>query len=892
MILYNYVIFPIETFYRSIYLLLADWLGNYGLAVVALSLLNFLILYPFTKKAQEVQQEEVQLQGILQKQIEEIKHNYSGAEQFEKIQRLYDRYGYHPVMAIRSIFGLLIQLPFLLAAFYMLSNCSEIQGVSWGIISNLGKPDGLLNGLNILPFLMTFVSVLYAFFMPDFDRKQRFQTVIVSVLFLFLLYSAPSALLIFWTCNIFWSLLNSVFSKKLQWISCLIKENELAFHIIFALTLTVGIFVPFEVYIKNAGQLWFGVKDIVKFFLLETLQCFGVFCLAYIICWRKKVRCFYLSILLGVLFGVFLQSYIVGMDYGLFDGHEIKWEEYTWQGIVNTFIWFVCLVGSFEFFRRLQFDKERIKKFIKPVIFGIVSVQCVVLAITFIQNPLPGSAFQRKDSINVLTTKDMFTISSKENIIIFLLDAFDAKIFEEIIAKEPEFIKELSGFTFYPDTTSVYGYTDYSLPQILTGKIYYNDRPYIEYFEEAWKETPYYNYLLDKNYDICIYTAGNLVSKTAPISNLISEKTVLNDESMRSFNNLARFRMVPHCVKKSFYDYDPNAWMRLLANPNDQVYKEDDRQFYLNLKKGLFYRDVKNSFHFYHLAGAHYPFVLNRNMEPVSKNANRSQYEQSVGVLKIVLEFIVQMKHRGVFDDSTFVIMADHGEHNEVGSRPLLCIKYPNSSNTIMKVSDDSISYAQFLPMLFQKKERVSLNRSFFVMDRKNLVEYQISGKAKDIKSWRKVGVLEGVYSRRSSLYTLGEEIVFNLENQSAERFQLCGWDRMEPYGVWSLGSNAELQFRIQDYRKKDLQFQFIASAYLANLPHRNVNVYVNGKFISKLVFNNSDSLFSFIIPSSVINDNLINIRFSIDHPGISLVREGKRDLGIFLQRLRIKEIN
>ena len=138
--------------------MLAEWLGGYGIAIIALSFLSFVLLYPFTRKAYQIQQEELHLQKILQEQIKEIKANYSGAEQFDKIQRLYDRYSYHPIMSVRSVFGLLIQLPFLLAVFYMLSNCTEIQGISWGVIPNLGKPDALLHGINLLPFAMAFVS--------------------------------------------------------------------------------------------------------------------------------------------------------------------------------------------------------------------------------------------------------------------------------------------------------------------------------------------------------------------------------------------------------------------------------------------------------------------------------------------------------------------------------------------------------------------------------------------------------------------------------------------------------------------------------------------------------------------------------------------------------------
>ena len=145
----------------------------------------------------------------------------------------------------------------------MLSRLSEIRGVSWVFIPDLGSPDHLLCGINLLPFIMTLVTVVYAFVMPEIHKKEQLQTVFIGFFFLILLYSAPSALLIFWTCNLLWSLLDSVLGKKLEWLGDYITENELALHIIIALTLTVGLLVPLDIYIKNAGQLWFGFKDIL-----------------------------------------------------------------------------------------------------------------------------------------------------------------------------------------------------------------------------------------------------------------------------------------------------------------------------------------------------------------------------------------------------------------------------------------------------------------------------------------------------------------------------------------------------------------------------------------------------------------------------------------------------
>ena len=888
--------------------MLAEWLGSYGIAIIALSFLSFVLLYPFTRKAYQIQQEELYLQKILQEQIKDIKANYSGAEQFDKIQRLYDRYSYHPIMAVRSVFGLLIQLPFLLAVFYMLSNCTEIQGISWGVVPNLGKPDALLQGINLLPFAMAFVSVIYAFIVPNFDKKQIIQTVVISILFLLLLYSAPSALLIFWTCNLLWSLLDSVFNKKIEWLRGFISDNELAFHIIFALALTMGLLVPLEIYIKNASQLWFNIKDILKYFLTDTAKYYALLLFVYVAFWVKKSRSFYLSILLGLLLGVFLQSYVIGIDYGIFDGHEIEWGKYTKEGLLNTFIWLFCLGESFIVFKRLKFDLEKLKKYVKPVTFGIVVIQCIALMYALKNNPLPDNAFRSKDSINVLTTKDMFTISSKDNIIVFLLDAFDAKIFEEIMIKDPDIIKELSGFTFYPDTVSVYGLTDYSLPQILTGKVFLNDKPYVEYFEEAWEETPYYNYLLAKNYDICIYTVGNLVSKTAPISNLISEKTVLNDESMRSFNNLVRFRIAPHYVKKAFYVYDPNAWMRFLANSNVKAYQENDRLFYINLKKGLKYQNDKNSFRFYHLTGAHYPFILDRNLEQVGENIKGTQYEQSVGAMKIVIEYINQMKQEGVFDSSTLVIMADHGEHNKVGSRPLLCVKKPKERH-FLQVSREAVSFSYFLPIFFryirgETEKPIFHNKRYFyyVDEEKGFVKYQIVGNAKSIDSWIKESILDINNKNSDSLYVLGDTIDFTMYGESF-KYKGKGWSkREESLGTWTLASDAELIFKIKDYSNQDLRVSMLASAYLADLPHRTVKVFINGTFITDIVFgresivsnNNYTSLIdlTFIIPASLVGSGLLNIHFAIDKPGISVQYEDGRDLGMFVNSLVIEKDN
>ena len=888
---------PLIKIYKAFYLLAYDITGNYGISLILLSFFTFVVLYPFNKKAQQIQNKEHKIQAVLAPQIEELKKRYKGQEQYENLQWLYHRYGYHPVYAIRSALGFIFQIPFLTAAYYMLSGLAEIRGVSWGIIPDLGAPDHLLGGINLLPFVMTMVTVVYAFVMPKISRKERMQTVGIGVFFLVLLYSAPSALLIFWTCNLLWSLLDSVLSEKLRWAGEYLEENGLAFYVIFALVLTICVFVPAEIYINNAEQLWFGFADILKYFLKYIITYSLILFLFFVILPHKNIKYAYLSLLLGILLGVFLQSYVIGLNYGTFDGHEIRWKDYTVKGLVNTLIWLVCIVGSVIVFYRMKFNKNKIRKIVKQVSIGLIIIQCAVLFFIWTKNPATEKHVGKQDTVSVLTTKDMYHISSKQNVIIFLLDAFDASIFEEIMEKEPEIIEKLKDFTFYPDTTSMYGNTTYSLPQILTGKVYNYDVSYREYFEEAWANTHYYKLLEKNNFDIGIYTDGIYVHPQTYILNLESDKVVFNEESIKSFRNLVLFRISPHYLKKRFYKYNPNEWISMLRNQKIPVYKEDDKQFYTGLKEGLTFEDKKNCFRFYHLAGAHGPFIIDRNVESVEKESG-NQYEQSVGVLKIVLDYIDQMKQKGVFDNSTFVMMADHGAHNTVGSRSLLCIKFANEHNKAIKVSNESISYAQFLPIVFQNLNNDTIIRNFSKNERyfyhfegKNCVVYKIVGNAKDINSWKKDKVLERSNNKNIGLYTLGTKIKYNwksiLNNKEHELFLWKSWDKVEDNAVWSLGSDCELQFKIKDYQKQELQFSFAANAFLVNIPYRTVTVYVNQQYITKIVVDNKNPVHSFKIPSTAIPKDMLNVHFSIDHSGVHKEKD-HRDLGMYLQCVKI----
>ncbi|MGL4982295.1 MAG: YidC/Oxa1 family membrane protein insertase [Treponemataceae bacterium] len=219
--LYAMFIYPLELVYHFIYSLCYTITGNYGVGLIVLSCLAAIGYLPLGRLAVKAQHKEKQLSALLKPKLDKIKvEETDGSKRQLRTSNLYKKYRYHPFLAIRSAFGVILQLPFLLGAYYMISNFTALEGQSFLFISDLSKPDGLLGGVNFLPFLMTAINICTTLITPKLSIKDRTQAFIIAGGFLWLLYSAPSALLFFWTTN------NLIFFVQNLIVRVKAKNNE------------------------------------------------------------------------------------------------------------------------------------------------------------------------------------------------------------------------------------------------------------------------------------------------------------------------------------------------------------------------------------------------------------------------------------------------------------------------------------------------------------------------------------------------------------------------------------------------------------------------------------------------------------------------------------------
>ena len=216
--LYTLLIGPLELFFEVLFSMANRVLENPGLSIIFLSLaMNFLVL-PLYKMADEIQAEEQATEAKLKHWVTHIKKTFKGDERFMMLQTYYRQNNYKPTDPLKGSISLLLEIPFFMAAYNFLSGLSLLQGASFGPIQNLGVPDGMLViggvAVNLLPILMTAINLISsAIYTKNASFRSKVQLYVMAGLFLVLLYDSPSGLVFYWTLNNLFSLVKNVFMK-------------------------------------------------------------------------------------------------------------------------------------------------------------------------------------------------------------------------------------------------------------------------------------------------------------------------------------------------------------------------------------------------------------------------------------------------------------------------------------------------------------------------------------------------------------------------------------------------------------------------------------------------------------------------------------------------------
>jgi YidC/Oxa1 family membrane protein insertase len=190
-------------------------IGHPGVAIIALAGAVKLLLLPLTLVAGKLQDQVNATQARLQPGLDAINAAHRGEERTRRTLALYREAGVHPLYALKSLVGFLIQVPVFIAVFDMLAEDFDLLGVPFLWIRDLSQPDHLARlsacvpffgcHLNLLPFLMSGISIAASLrhrstvLPPALARKQRRNLTAMALAFFLLFYTFPACMVLYWT---------------------------------------------------------------------------------------------------------------------------------------------------------------------------------------------------------------------------------------------------------------------------------------------------------------------------------------------------------------------------------------------------------------------------------------------------------------------------------------------------------------------------------------------------------------------------------------------------------------------------------------------------------------------------------------------------------------------
>lgn len=205
---------PLMQIYATVFAALPEGIGA-GFRIVLFSVLLNLVLLPVYAQMERRSAASRIVKQRVAADVARMKKHFKGRERYFYIRAVYRQHGYHPSSELFGSSDLFVQILVFATVFRFLSDLDALSGQSFGPIADLALEDGLLGGVNLLPFVMTAINALAVFAYVD-DRSKRIQALGLAVLFLVLLYRSPSGLVLYWTMNNLISLFRTIAMRHVE----------------------------------------------------------------------------------------------------------------------------------------------------------------------------------------------------------------------------------------------------------------------------------------------------------------------------------------------------------------------------------------------------------------------------------------------------------------------------------------------------------------------------------------------------------------------------------------------------------------------------------------------------------------------------------------------------
>jgi len=199
---------------------------NYGLAIILITILIKIVLYPLDQKSYKSMKEMQKLQPL----VAELKKKYKDDPRRAQAEQM-KLFKEHKVNPLGGCLPMLLQMPVLIAMFQMIRSAVELWRAPFLLwINDLSQPDALLDfgveipiigsSLNILPLLLVLAFVVQSRISKlgsgsgQQDPQQKMMGNMMTIVFGIIFYNMPSGLTLYFVVSTILRLIQQYYVQK------------------------------------------------------------------------------------------------------------------------------------------------------------------------------------------------------------------------------------------------------------------------------------------------------------------------------------------------------------------------------------------------------------------------------------------------------------------------------------------------------------------------------------------------------------------------------------------------------------------------------------------------------------------------------------------------------
>ena len=476
------------------------------------------------------------------------------------------------------------------------------------------------------------------------------------------------------------------------------------FIIVLLPIFTLCVMGPSEIYFGNYKELGFIYQEFGWKFLFFSLLITTLLTLVLSLL-PAKIQKYFFAIIYWFGIAGYLQTMFLNKQLDLMGASAVSYSGTRMKTIFNALFWLILLVVIIFFTTYSKTKAHKILTITSGIILGMQLVGFLSL--------FPSSdkaAFSYPTEELCLDGSEQYTISSNDNIILFVLDNFATDYYSSAVLSYPELTNQLNDFTYYSNADCNYHGTYPSLAHFITGNELDPSLTVDDWLTQCWTNSTtndYFSLLKSQNYKVNLYTpVTSILTGTNSLELLdgkINNVTYKTNTRLIDYPKLYKTMFYMSCYRfmpeyfKSAFDVKNETYTSIVSYPENAI-QYANYDFYNNLLTNKLTLDNSaNYFTIQHLNGTH-EFTTNEFCEYDKQNTS---CESTVkGIFTMLNAYLKQLKELGVYDNSTIIITSDHGTIDR--PQMIFFIKEKNETHETMQETSAPITLNELVPTIVE----------------------------------------------------------------------------------------------------------------------------------------------------------------------------------------------